>query len=71
MYGVVLAEKDWKDSVKLSDVSDASLRECMLKILENNSHMYTGALGMIKETHHRIDFKEVAVPIRQQLYRAV
>lgn len=50
-------------------MSDESLRERGLQLLEKYSNMYTGTLGTIKATEHRINVKEGTVTISQRPYR--
>lgn len=65
-----MEEKDWKYSSDLSNVSTASLRELVLKLLERFCHMYTGTRGAIKAAEDLMDGNDGIFTIIQQTYRA-
>lgn len=65
-----LEEKDLKDSIYLSNLFNETLRNRVLKFLENYSHVCTSSLCTIKETEHLINLKESPIHIRENPYRA-
>lgn len=60
----------WEDAVDLSHVSPLSLRKRIMAVLSKHSSMYSGTLGTIKTTEHRINLTPGSKPIHLNPYRA-
>ena len=59
----------WKDQVHIG-VQDSAVRKEVFRLLHKFKPMWSGGLGKIVATKHRIDLVEGAKPIPQQPYRA-
>ena len=60
---------DWRSTLDLSHVKDASLRERIVDMLAKHSPMWSGKLGTIAATEHRINLEPGTSPIRSMPYR--
>ena len=60
----------WKDDIDLSHIHPSSVRRRCMRILEKHKAMFSGQLGTVHATEHRIELKPDTAPIRQQPYRA-
>ena len=63
-------QEDWRDTIDLSGIKDDALRKRALEMFERHVGMWSGTLGQIKATEHRIVVPPGTAPIRQQPYRA-
>ena len=61
---------DWKDAVNLSHMHNRTLRDKLWAVLSKHVSMYTGTLGTVRATEHRIDLKPGTKPIHMHPYRA-
>ena len=62
---------DWKEMVcKTMELTDTSLQKEIVKMLEKHASMWSGHLGEISATEHRIELKPDTKPVRQAPYRA-
>ena len=60
----------WKDEIDLSHIRPSALRRKCMRILEKHKAMFSGKLGTVHATEHRIELKSDTAPICQQPYRA-
>ena len=60
---------EWEKEVDLSYIGDDKLRIHVLEILLKHSSLWSGALGTIQATEHRIPLEPDTKPIRSMPYR--
>ena len=60
---------DWEKEIDLSYIDDDKLRDHVLEMLRKHSSLWSGALGMIRATEHRIPLEPETKPIRSLPYR--
>ena len=60
---------DWENEVDLLHVEDERLCVQVLEMLCGHSSLWSGSLGMIRATEHRIPFEPGTKPIRAMPYR--
>ncbi|CAN8064059.1 unnamed protein product [Agarophyton chilense] len=62
-------ERQWQDTVQIGE-ENGQLRGRIIDLLEEFETMWSGHLGQIKATPHRIELLSDSKPIYQQPYRA-
>ena len=60
---------DWEKEIDLSYIDDDKLQDHVLEMLPKHSSLWSGALGTIRATEHRIPLEPGAKPIRSMPYR--
>ena len=53
----------WKDEIDLSHIRPSALRRKCMRILEKHKAMFSGKLGTVHATEHRIELKSDTAPI--------
>jgi len=57
---------DWREAIDLAHLDDPSLRKQVMDMLEKHESMWSGALGDIKITEHRIEVHPESKPVRRR-----
>ncbi|CDF34348.1 unnamed protein product [Chondrus crispus] len=60
---------DWEKEIDLSYIDDDKIRGHVLEMLRKHSSLWSGALGTIQATEHRIPLEPGTKPIRSMPYR--
>ena len=61
--------ENWEEEMDLSYIEDDKLRSRVLDMLRKHSSLWSGALGSIRATEHRIPLEVGTKPIRSMPYR--
>ena len=62
--------EDWRNAIDLSELKDQGMKDKVFAMFEKHVAMWSGTLGTIRATEHRIEVQPGTRPIRQPPYRA-